>query len=193
VLAADAVVTVGAGLDKALSACGRRVKEGDGEMRIRESRLVKASRLAKRWEAYEQAVTAAVEQRWPNHEILWNQPVPGRKSNSMRQVDVLIRGNLVGESAIGVLECKLRRRKIDVGDVDKFCGFVSDVGAAYGGMVSCVGFTAAAKSKASAERIELRFVPFESIEQVAEAFQPRLDFSDSWNSMYIPLLFCDGF
>lgn len=68
-------------------------------------------------------------------------------------------------------------------------GFLDDLSAGIGGVVSTNKFSLGAINRAKAARIDLRTIEFQSVEQLVDQFVPSLDFSDSRNSMYIPLVF----
>jgi hypothetical protein len=82
-----------------------------------------------------------------------NVQIRGRRSGRLRQVDVLVRVRIfaISEEAL-VVDCKRRARPIDVKDVESFIGFLDDVGAAIGLLVTTLGASAAARHRASQER-----------------------------------------
>jgi hypothetical protein len=75
----------------------------------------------------------------------------GRK----RQVDIVLRGvSGLPDEAIVIVDCKLHRRRVNVGYVDSFAGLVDDVGATMGLLVSASGFSELARERA--RRISMR-------------------------------------
>jgi hypothetical protein len=50
------------------------------------------------------------------------------------------------------VDCKLWSRKVAIDDVDRFVGFLADVGTDLGLLVTNVGFTEAARDRAAGER-----------------------------------------
>ncbi len=82
-----------------------------------------------------------------------NVRVPPRRGQRRRQVDVLVRGRVFGlDDATLAVDCKAWARRVAVGDIDKFLGFLNDVGADLGLLVSASGYSAAAKSRLENER-----------------------------------------
>jgi len=112
----------------------------------------------------------------------------GRYSKAARQVDVLVRAKVAGSELVGVFDCKHLNRNVDVKVIDMMVGFMTDVGANFGGVVSSKGFSSAARNRADMPGMDVRVVAFDSPETVVDDFVPSLDFSDPRNSMYIPLV-----
>jgi hypothetical protein len=137
-----------------------------------------------RWKQYEIAIAAAVEARWPNCDVIFDQYVWGFRSGIRRQIDVVLVFHLEHTSQYEIFECKYFSRKVTVGLVDQFWGFLNDVNITRGSIVTSRGFSKAARHRAQFDRIGLRHAEFSSEQEVVEAFAPRLDFGDPWNSMY---------
>jgi len=72
--------------------------------------------------------------------------------------------------------------------IDSMFGFMNDVGANFGGVVTTKNFSLGAQNWAKFARIDFRTVTFTSPEDVVDKFAPSLDFSDPRNSMYIFLM-----
>lgn len=82
-----------------------------------------------------------------------NVRVPPRRGQRRRQVDVLVCGRVFGLDDVTLaVDCKAWTRRVAVGDIDKFLGFLNDVGADLGLLVSASGYSAAAKSRLENER-----------------------------------------
>ena len=76
-----------------------------------------------------------------------------RRGQRRRQVDVLVRGRVFGLDDVTPADwCKAWARRVAVGDIDRFLGFLDDVGADLGLLVSASGYSAAAKSRLEKER-----------------------------------------
>lgn len=86
---------------------------------------------------------------------------------------------------IGVFDCKKFNTKINVKTIDSMVGYMDDINANYGAIITCKGFSKAAINRAKASNIKLDIIKFESPEQLIEHFVPSLNFSDPGNSMYI--------
>lgn len=100
------------------------------------------------WSTYERQVCEALREHFPRAQIQKNARIKGRFSKRMRQIDVLI----MEEAPIGitkvVVEAKLYKRKLNVKDVDAFAGFVDDVGADRGLLLTNTGYTRSAFRRA---------------------------------------------
>ena len=139
------------------------------------------------WQQYERRVFELFCEKYPNHELLYNQKVRGRHSKVLRQVDIMIR--IADVEIIGIFDCKHFNKKVNVKTVDSMIGFMDDTDAQFGGIISKMGFSKGAQNRANAARIKLDVIPFTSVEVLVDEFVPSLDFSNSRNSMYIPLIF----
>jgi hypothetical protein len=87
--------------------------------------------------------------------IDFDQRVVGRLSGYPRQVDIMVIGRfpgLVRNTATMAVDCKLWRREVGIDDVDRFVGFLADVGTDLGLLVTNVGFSEAAHARAAGER-----------------------------------------
>lgn len=82
-----------------------------------------------------------------------NVRLPGRLSETERQIDVIVRGRMFGltDTKI-VVDCKRWRTKVDVADVGGFVDLVEDVGAEVGLLISTEGATEAARTRAQSAR-----------------------------------------
>jgi hypothetical protein len=86
----------------------------------------------------------------PPVEVGYNRRVEGRLSRSLRRVDVLVQGPVLGVQVTAAVECVQRRRSpVDVGAVDRFVGKLLDIGADRGVIYSCTGFTDRARARAA--------------------------------------------
>jgi hypothetical protein len=147
-----------------------------------------ARKLPPAWKLYETEVHRWFCAKYPQHEILYDQRIRGRHSQVLRQVDVLVRQAVPEAILVGVFDCKLFTKRVGVEMVDSLVGFIDDVGAAYGGIVSARGFTASANRRAAACAPAIVTSVFESPETVVDDFVPNLNFSDPRNSMYLTII-----
>ncbi|WP_292235178.1 restriction endonuclease [Mesorhizobium sp.] len=91
----------------------------------------------------------------PSAEVVHNAYLPGRYSETKRQIDVLVRQK-VGQYDIQiVIDCKDYNKPVDVKGVEEFAGLANDVGAQKGVLVCPKGFTEAAKKLAQKLQIDL--------------------------------------
>jgi len=117
------------------------------------------------WKEYEGQIVDKFQREFPDEEILADTKVPGYFSKTERQVDVLIKGMMGGHRIFGVVECKCFNKKVDVKVVDSFVGFLQDVKANLGVIITNNGFTEAASNRAEANSIRLDIVEFEHLEE----------------------------
>jgi Restriction endonuclease len=108
------------------------------------------------WRDYEELICAQLRRRADGAaRIEFDQRIIGRLSGYLRQVDIVVIGRfpgLVSDTATMAVDCKLWSRKVAIDDVDRFVGFLADVGTDLGLLVTNVGFTEAARARAAGER-----------------------------------------
>jgi hypothetical protein len=128
----------------------------------------------KAWREYETQVHEHFKRKYPDKEILFNQKVPGRHSRVARQVDVLVKFEVAGVESIGAFDCKHFQDNVDVHVIDGMVGFLDDLSAPLGGVVSSRGFSQAATNRARAAlpTIDLRVIPFVSAEDLVDKLVP---------------------
>jgi hypothetical protein len=136
------------------------------------------------WRLFEQQVRRVLEEFGDGAKVEYDAHIQGRLSNTERQVDVLVRGRLVGQEMTIVCECKRYTTKsVGIGMVDEMVGKVMDIGANSGIMYAFNGYTRNAKARAAGAlnpKIELRELPAEAELDYAEFFT-RLKFGDCAN------------
>jgi hypothetical protein len=113
----------------------------------------------------------------------------GRFSGVKRQVDIWVAGAFAGrvdDSVTAVVECKHFTRKVDVKSVEAFMGFVEDVGADLGIMVTTKGYSRAAKARALGGRYRLHVVPSLPKIEIVD-FDERDDWEPDWFSGEAPV------
>ena len=120
----------------------------------------------KEWEKYEEQIFEKLRADFPDGEILKNQKIKGIFSKRSRQIDILIKGNLIGKEIIGVIDCKKFSKKINVKTVESFIGFLEDVGANLGIMITNKGYSKSAENRVRnyTRDIRLDIVAFEDFE-----------------------------
>lgn len=100
------------------------------------------------WREYEKIITKELQLRYPENQITWNVHLLGNLSGVKRQIDVMIEAEIGGNKFLTVVDAKMYNKPIDVKDVEEFLGFVKDVGAHRGLMVTTIGYSAAALERA---------------------------------------------
>jgi len=118
-----------------------------------------------KWRIYEKVV-ADCKAKYPDCEVTRNHFVVGRRSTVRRQVDVWVTANIAGHDVKLAIECRCYGRKIGIKDMDAFCGFLDDVSANKGVLVTTAGFTSGAEKRAKGADIDLRVMPLEEAEDL---------------------------
>ena len=103
---------------------------------------------------YETSVAKYLAANNPEYVVRYNQKLIGTRSGAGRQVDVLLTRQ-DGKHRL-IVECKYYNRKLDVGIVDSFVGFLQDVDVLNGILVTNKGVSRAAVRRVSASPIRLR-------------------------------------
>jgi restriction endonuclease len=101
------------------------------------------------WKRYEESVQNLLASLDGKAEVVRNRRIRGRLSQVGRQVDVWVRGAVVGVEIVVAVECKRHRRPMNIGVIDEFAGKLLDLGADRGIVYSYSGFTSAAVARAA--------------------------------------------
>jgi len=117
------------------------------------------------WRVYERVVAAfEVEAAGMDVTVIPNASVIGSISHVRRQIDVLVDARWEeGLTRRIIYDAKLRKRKLDVKDVEAFEGMMRDVGASRGILVCASGWSTAVEARA-AQSIALLLLPIEELD-----------------------------
>lgn len=117
------------------------------------------------WKIYEHKVLEKLRELYPNSEVFYNVGIKGFKSGRSRQIDTLIINRIGNTEIKTVVDSKLFGKKIDIKTVESFIGFLSDVQADRGIIVTEVGYTKSAYRRAQNEEseIELKILTMEEL------------------------------
>lgn len=123
------------------------------------------------WKHYEKQIEDLIRKRAVGPvKITTDAKLTGLLSEVPRQIDILVEGNVSGIADVTIaLDCKCFSKKVDVKDVEAFLGMVEDIGVNMGMLVTTVGFTPAAKRRAT--KIVQEVVPLVDIVLLKEATQ----------------------
>lgn len=123
------------------------------------------------WEKYERLIAKMMrDQLSCSFSVTPNARVKGILSNTHRQIDVLIDSRHDTDNSTRlIVDAKIRKRKINLLDVESFISLMADVQATHGYLVSTNGFTESAAIRAQ-EVISLRILPLEHLDD----FEPSL-------------------
>jgi tetratricopeptide (TPR) repeat protein len=100
------------------------------------------------WSTYEQEVFDCFRTYFPKADIRKNVRIKGRYSKRLRQIDILITEKTPAGPSRIVVDAKLHNRKLNVKAVEEFEGFVNDIGADKGLLISNKGYTRSALRRA---------------------------------------------
>jgi hypothetical protein len=122
------------------------------------------------WRVYERvAASFEVEAAGMDVTVIPNASIVGSISGVPRQIDVLVDARWEeGLSRRIIYDAKLRKRKLDVKDIESFEGMMRDVGAARGILVCAAGWSPAAEARAE-QSIEIRLLRVEELEDFDHA------------------------
>jgi hypothetical protein len=118
------------------------------------------------WKLYEKAI-ARIEKSYGNCKVTPNHRPIGRLSGVKRQVDVWLEASVGDNHIVRVaIECRHHTdTPVDIKDIDAFCGFLDDVGANKGVMMSHSGYTDGARKRAEGAGIDLKVLTLEEAEE----------------------------
>ncbi len=120
----------------------------------------------KEWKEYEKYVLSHFKNLYPNAKIQADVRLKGCISKLDRQIDILIEESVAGIEIRVVVECKYFNRRIDVKTVEDFLGFLRDIKASKGVLITNKGYSAGALNRATFDShdIELRILDYGDIE-----------------------------
>lgn len=137
-----------------------------------------------KWLIYQRAV-ARLQESYDNCEVKHDFRMIGKRSGVERQIDIWLSAAVGKNHTVTVaVECKcFESSPVGIKDVEAFYGFLDDVGANKGILISNTGFTEGAKKRADGSTIELETLTLEE----AETFD-WADYVDShcqgWNECW---------
>lgn len=119
------------------------------------------------WKEYEKEISDYFRSEYADAKFTPNAKVLGRFSKVERQIDLLIEGEFSDFKFRVVIDGKYWKKKIDVTDVEAFIGFVRDVDADRGVMISVEGYTPAAVNRSYYDDsgIELDVLNFKELDR----------------------------
>jgi hypothetical protein len=118
------------------------------------------------WKEYEKLTHQYFKSRFPNSKITHDVKLTGKRSNTQRQIDVLIEEIICGYNIRIVIECKDWAVPLDVADVEQFVAKLDDIGVHKGVMVAKSGYTKSAKMLSkSYNNLQLHVLKFEELDE----------------------------
>lgn len=126
----------------------------DRHSHARDSLVMAASDRSAEYRDYENGVADIIAFLGASSSVRRNARLPGRLSDTPRQIDVCVNGELLGKAdATLIVDCKRWSVPLDVSDVGSFIDLARDVEADFGLLVSLVGASASAKCRTLAEGV----------------------------------------
>jgi predicted helicase len=122
-------------------------------------------RAQAKWKTFEKQIFNKFKDEFPKSNLKKNDHIIGQHSKVKRQIDISVREKMVGKEVLGIIECKFFNRKIDVKIVDGFIGFLRDVKANFGIIITNKGYTKGAINRAKVEDIKLDIVDFAHLDE----------------------------
>ncbi|MGB2866694.1 MAG: restriction endonuclease [Sedimentisphaerales bacterium] len=107
-----------------------------------------------KWRRFEEAVASIQKNFAPNARITHDEKILG-KSNTERQIDIVVRYNIGQFSVLVIVDCKDWKNPVDIADIGQFIDMFEDVGANKGALICNAGFTDGAKNRAKEKGIDL--------------------------------------
>lgn len=119
------------------------------------------------WKDYELFIKRHFEGLFPEARIRHDVKLPGLKSRTDRQIDLLIEAEVSGFEITIAIDCKCFTRKVDVKHVEEFLGQLDDLKVSKGVIITNKGYSKAAYDRATYETrdVELRIIDFSELEQ----------------------------
>lgn len=119
------------------------------------------------WRDYEVYITRHFQRLFPGASVRHDIKRLGIVSKVERQIDILIEGNVASFDLTIIIDCKYFGKKVDVKDVDEFLGYLHDLRASKGILITNNGYTEAAYNRATNDTrdVELRIIDFKDLEQ----------------------------
>lgn len=100
------------------------------------------------WRHYESEIFEKLRRQFPGTELVRDARLEGRISGIQRQIDILVRGQLLDSRPFAVVDCKYFAKRIDISVVESFLGLLADVRAHVGLMITNIGYSEAADRRA---------------------------------------------
>jgi hypothetical protein len=108
-----------------------------------------------KWKRFESLVARIQQELSPDATVTLDDKIMGRRSQTLRQIDISVRRTIGQFEILIVIDCKDYAKPVDVKDVEDFLGLAEDVGANKGALVSSASFTKAAITRAKDAGIDV--------------------------------------
>lgn len=125
---------------------------------------------------YELQILKAYREKYPKMLVLDNFRQIGRISKKKRQIDIGLFTNSPNPKLKCVVECKNLNRKVSLGTIDSFFGFLHDLNIKEGILVTTLGFSEGVENYAKNKGIKLDVLSYEFLKDYC--FIPPLEIPD---------------
>ncbi|PJZ41698.1 hypothetical protein CH370_09675 [Leptospira kmetyi] len=116
------------------------------------------------WQEYEEKIFGYFKNRYPEGKLTKNAKILGRSSKSLRQIDILLEQDILGNYIGIAIECKNWNHKLDVADIGSFIHTLEDTGLTRGIIISKSGFTEGAINMArDTFKVQLHVIDFDKL------------------------------
>jgi len=99
-----------------------------------------------RWRRFEKLVAQVQQELAPNAVVTHDDKIRGHNSGQLRQVDITVKQRVGQYDILIAIDCKDYKRAVNLNEVEKFIGLITDIKANKGVMVAANGFSNTAKS-----------------------------------------------
>ena len=125
----------------------------------------RVSKKSVAWLRYERAIFEELSTKFPEASVTHDVTLAGSRSGAGRQIDVLVEERLGDGLVRTAVDAKLRRRRIDVKEVEAYLGCLRDIGVERGIMVAASGYTRAATERARRDEVDY-LVPHRAVDSL---------------------------
>jgi Restriction endonuclease len=101
-----------------------------------------------KWKQFEDLVAEIQRELMPEAKVQTNLRRQGRRSQSLRQIDILVEMKAGQFDMSVVIDCKDYKKPADIKDVEAFIAMIEDLGPTKGAIISASGFTEGAIQRA---------------------------------------------
>ena len=117
------------------------------------------------WKQYETYVFNLLRANFPGADIQKDVRLPGMRSNTQRQIDILVKQQVTGLNITIAFDCKNYNRKLNVRHVETFLSTLEDIGVSKGVIITGRGYSKAARDRArqGGRDIEVRVIEFQHL------------------------------
>jgi hypothetical protein len=118
------------------------------------------------WKEYEFKIYETIKAAFPDSEIVYDDAIFGFYSKVERQIDFAIRATVAGKRILGIVDCKLYEKNIDLKMVESFIGMIQDVNGHFGILITNKGYSKAAKNRVKYSNLKLDVLEINELNEI---------------------------